>query len=643
MRRTLAQIAGIAPSHRYRDGGHVRGPGTGTSDSINIKASNGEFVLPTDTVRKVGVRRLQDLVDMTHDRAPQKGERHYANGGLVEEETKRPNSFGDAAAVAQSPGTTAVEPPAPAAPPPAAAPAPVAASPSLDDRVSQIPTGGLKAPAADGSQDSWSNTETGRNLTNIASALPGSLGGAIPAVAKTGGAISGGLDAATRLLNAGAGAAAVSALPGSATAETSPTSTVGAGRGLVNPPAVNPSAPLPASPPATADLGTPSSTSPATTSNVTRAGNSYSGTSVAGDITINGQQPRSGGVISAQNMAAADNLAASQGNGARERLLAAGGVQSPVGMSVQEAQRQGLVGARVGYNPAYDTRLTGQGAQPSDQNMTPPDNLAAGQGARARLMAAGTGPGSGPVSPGSFTGGFTGMVGSTSTQGNMLGRTPEQRLRDAEVSASSITNTQRWGGRDARNNPAMLEYRAALQQDSNIRQNQAGADLEAMRQTGSLQREGMQQAGETQRAGIRAQRDDAANQIARGRLTLEQIAAGHTNRSADRIDRAQVELENAKTPETQRSARERLMALAGKAPQNEWGLQVTPATKNMDGSTTHGSVYRYNKTTGETARVDEGQGGPTPPPPKESLVRGKIYQTKAGAMRWNGSGFERVR
>lgn len=610
MRRTLAQIAhGTSQPKKFRDGGHVRGPGTGTSDSIHAKLSAGEFVLPDDTVRKVGVRRLQDLVHETHDPVPQKGKRHYANGGLVEDETKRPNSFGDAAAVAQSPGITPVQSQAPAAPPPpvaAPAPAPVAASPSLTDRVSQIPTGGLKAPAADGSQDSWSNTETGRNLTNIASALPGSLGGAIPAVAKTGGAISGGLDAATRLLNAGAGAAAVGALPGSATAQTSPTSTVGAGRGIVNPPAVNPMAPPPASPPRTlaSIAGLPS-----TTSNVTRDGNSYSGTNVAGDITINGQAPRSGGVISAQNMAAADNLAASQGNGARERLLAAGGVPSPVGMSVQDAQRQGLVGAQVGYNPAYDTRLTGQGTQPSAQNMTAADNLAAGQGARGRLMALAMGPGSGPVSPGSFTGGFTGVVGSTSTQGNMLGRTPEQRLRDAAVSASSITNTQRWGGRDARNNPAMLEYQAALQQDSNIRQNQAGADLEAMRQTGSLQREGMQQTGETQRAGIRAQGVNDSNEIDRGRLRLEQIAAGYTNRAADRLDRAQTELETAKTPETQRSARERLMALAGKAPQNEWGLQVTPGTKNLDGSTTQGSVYRYNKTTGETARVDE-----APPP-----------------------------
>lgn len=546
------------PQHLAR-GGHVRGPGTGTSDSIPAMLSDGEFVIPADTVRKVGVRRLQDLVDMTHAPTGKDSQAtHFADGGTASyadfeqqmaaqraaSKQRAQASFQAMDEEAKAAASAAAG--MPSAPSPSTAPA----TPPVADGVSQIPTGGLTAPPADGSQNRWSNTETGRNLSNMAAALPGSLGAGVPAVMKTGGAISGGIDAATRLLSAGAGAAAISALPGSAGAQTTSTSTAGAGRGIVNPPAVNPSAPFPASPSAAPALSGPSSTAPATTSDVTRVGNSYSGTNVAGDITINGQAPRAGGQVSSQNMTAADNLAGSQGTSvpstsapdARSRLLAAGGVQ---------------------------------------------DN--------------------GPVMPGSFTGGYSGTVGSTSTYGNMRGRSPEQRLRDAEVSASSITNKPEWGGRGAQNNPAMLEFRAALQQDSNIRQNQAGAELEAQRQAGSLQREGMQQSGETQRTNIRAQRDDAANQIARGRLTLEQIAAGYQNRASDRMDRAQAELETAKTPEAQRSARERLLALAGKAPQNEWKLQVTPTTKNPDGSTTDGSVYKWNTQSGETARVDTGQ------------------------------------
>ncbi|CAN7366642.1 hypothetical protein [Acidovorax sp. LjRoot117] len=587
MRRTLAQIAAATIPH-YRDGGRIRGPGTGTSDSVNIKASNGEFIMPTDTVRKVGARRLQDLVDMTHEpsgKAPLRG--RYVEGGLVDE--KRPNSFGDAAAATQAPGTTVVQPPAPvpAAPPPVAAPAPAPAA----SAVSQIPTGGLTAPAADGSQDRWSNTETGRNLSNIASALPGSLGGAIPAVARTGGAISGGINAATRLLNAGAGAAAVSALPGAATAQTSPTSAAGAGRGLINPPAVNPSAPTPASPPAVSS--TTSATAPGTTSDVSRVGNSYSGSNVAGDITVNGRTAGGGFMNSGE----------------------ASAQRAPIGMTPEAAQRAGLIGAQVIEGNGARERLmaagTGQApaAQVSQQNMAAADNLAGSQqqDARTRLMALATGGGQAP-------GVQAPMVRNSANDWQA-----RNDLRNLAVGASSITNTPEWSrgatqdwrgrqvGGQADQNGAVAAYNAAQRNDLALRSAQPGLDQAALRENAGLQREGMQQTGETQRTGIRAQGVNDTNQIARGRLSLEQIAAGYTNRSADRMDRAQADLENARTPEGQKSARERLLALAGKAPQNEWGVQVTPATKNADGSSTQGSVWRYNKATGETARVDGGE------------------------------------
>jgi hypothetical protein len=56
-------------------GGKLTGPGTGTSDSIQainmdtgepIRLSNGEYILPADTVRKVGKKALDELVDETH-------------------------------------------------------------------------------------------------------------------------------------------------------------------------------------------------------------------------------------------------------------------------------------------------------------------------------------------------------------------------------------------------------------------------------------------------------------------------------------------------------------------------------------------------------------------------------------------------
>lgn len=119
------------------------------------------------------------------------------------------------------------------------------------------------------------------------------------------------------------------------------------------------------------------SAAPVGAGNVTRVGNSYSGTNVTGDsITINGKTPGGGfmvagglaaralaqqdasqvGQISSQNMNAADGLAAramAQQSSASQR--------SPVGMTVEQAQQQGLIGERVGYNPAYDQRINQSG------------------------------------------------------------------------------------------------------------------------------------------------------------------------------------------------------------------------------------------------------------------------------------------
>lgn len=56
-------------------GGAIRGPGTGTSDEVQaknkdtgepIRLSNGEYILPADTVRKVGKAALDKLVEDTH-------------------------------------------------------------------------------------------------------------------------------------------------------------------------------------------------------------------------------------------------------------------------------------------------------------------------------------------------------------------------------------------------------------------------------------------------------------------------------------------------------------------------------------------------------------------------------------------------
>lgn len=79
IRRGAAVVVGAGqvtgPAEGYATGGIVRGPGTGTSDSILARLSNGEFVMRRDAVLRYGLRHLEE---MNRLRAPR-----YADGGLV--------------------------------------------------------------------------------------------------------------------------------------------------------------------------------------------------------------------------------------------------------------------------------------------------------------------------------------------------------------------------------------------------------------------------------------------------------------------------------------------------------------------------------------------------------------------------------
>ena len=170
-------------------GGMVRGPGTGTSDSIPDEAEPGTYIMPADSTAAIGPSALEKMgtvpvrlsdgemklppeqvmaigeavlklmKDATHtpvngedggqtdaevegdddargfnpaDRMAQMPEQMYADGGMVD--PNRPRSFGDAAAVANDPTTTQVRTSAmdsfgrPPAAAPVAAPAPALGS-----------------------------------------------------------------------------------------------------------------------------------------------------------------------------------------------------------------------------------------------------------------------------------------------------------------------------------------------------------------------------------------------------------------------------------------------------------------------------------------------------------------------------------
>lgn len=219
----------------------------------------------------------------------------------------------------------------------------------------------------------------------------------------------------------------------------------------------------------------------------------------------------------------------------------------------------------------------------------------------------------------------------------------ENDLRNARVSASSITAN---GGRfdqtrKGQISPQAATYAAMLGTDQALQQAQPGMAQAAMRENAGLQREGMQQTGANQRAGM-------GFQTAQQRLAMDQETQGFANRAAQQSEQLRnTLLDPNATPEQRKQAQQALMTLQGKSANGEWGVQVTPATKNVDGSTTAGSIVRYNKATGQTEVVGQpGQGGGAQPSanhlaalkanPKQAAQFDEVYGPGAAARALKG-------
>jgi len=146
--------------------------------------------------------------------------------------------------------------------------------------------------------------------------------------------------------------------------------------------------------------------------------------------------------------------------------------------------------------------------------------------------------------------------------------------------------------------------------------------------------------------------DEAQGGARMGLDILRQTDEAKTN--AMRRDATGMEIEKAKAldaarqeylaagddPAKQKAAAKKLAVLNGKSKDDEWGVQVTPATKNLDGTTTPGSVYKYNKATGEVVPVQgmdaggqQAQAGAKPS--SDGLVAGQAYPRKLNGVTAN--------
>lgn len=59
--KNMWESKGFKRVPKFKKGGEVKGPGTGTSDSVDIKASNGEFVVSEKGVKKIGKKALEQI------------------------------------------------------------------------------------------------------------------------------------------------------------------------------------------------------------------------------------------------------------------------------------------------------------------------------------------------------------------------------------------------------------------------------------------------------------------------------------------------------------------------------------------------------------------------------------------------------
>ena len=312
-----------------------------------------------------------------------------------------------------------------------------------------------------------------------------------------------------------------------------------------------------------------------------------------------------------------------------DQRIAAGAQQAPAA-ATQPASAMVAPGAYRNAPGQYSDNAAGMAmpagftGQPSAQNMAAADALA------ARQTPAGFQP------AGSQPAGVQAPVVRNSTN-DWAAR---KALENMATAASSITNRPEWQsgsttiagstrGPKGEGDPEgkVAAYKAALANDLALQQAQPGMDKAAMDGNTALQREGIQQAGATGRTAMQEQGDTAReagrNALAGEEMGLKRTAAGFQTRALQRVENLQTRYEAEKDPAKRSELARQLREIQGKEQPSEWGIQVTPTTKNADGSTTEGSVIRYNKATGQAERVDTGANRNSAPYPDGTRLNGK--------------------
>lgn len=620
----------------------ARGFSPGSGEKVPVNLSNGEFKLPPEQVHAVGVQALDQIKNATHAPVAARGfapgavpveneqpRMFFANGGVVDEEARRN------AAIQQIP-TGGIA--SPQRQPPAAMASAASAQPAGQPLDAQAAADRAKIGAAwDTVKDV--NDSAGRAIADVATMVPRGLAGAYDsAVVRP--MRAAGVNASylsPSLVPNGVDPSSMTPFTDQKRMQQQPAAAAQPakpGYGAASADFAGPPAPA-AGEPNTADAPLPRGGSSSAAQpgygpigdRTTLTNEQAAIMNPAGRVTMtrgaNGNMEFSGNNVSGQVSYNDANGKAFAGGGLP---MPGGGSQGFANFSVAPAGADVATGPNGSY--AYATSgsgvrgLRGQGGDAGSNGGRTTDGIdvrglsgpAADQYAREVRQAQAinrSGPSSTSYDP------------------------ARERERKALVSAlttalpeaQGITAAQRQG---------LLALQAQEANQTQARVNNDVA-LEQTQMQASTQRDiaAMREAGESGRAGAR-------NAIDQGRLGLEQQVRGFDVLAGERQEKLHQKYEAAKTPEEKSAIAQQIRDLSGKQQDSPWKVQVTPATKNADGSTTDGSIYRYNTQTGEVERADAAARGAPPAAPQESSKRvvGQTYTAPNGkTVKWTVNGW----
>lgn len=517
----------------------------GSGDGVPVQLSNGEFKLSPEQVQAIGAAVLEQIKNATHtptgrgfnpqEAAPQDPTRSFfADGGLVEDERKKqvsPNNIypqGSPAAGANIYGGVGLDglgsdnQSAQSASRVAGAPGVVrsgnnyTAAPA-QPAVQQQPQGFTYADnnrtVGQDIKDSWAKGNYGEAAGKTVAGTVGMF--TTPIIGGASAAMDGAKGFGRGLFGMEANAA-----PAPATPATKSTPKLEAAGQALTATTAAPTAPTPAAPQDAATTASTTEASQATqvAPGIYRSGNSYSD--------------------SAAGAAAWDTS------------------RSPVGLTVDQAQREGLIGQKAGYNPAFDQRLNGSGGAPTAQNLAAADALAQRSQAEslARVMANMQAQHSAQASSAK---GFSPASGSNFEYLKDLRDPRTLALRNAAAGSTIFRNpAEELIANKARNTRVAGVEATINQQTRDAQQSATSLHQEAMRQQAALTQGLMRETGETGRANSR-------NAIESGRLGLESQVKGFDIRKGQRMEALQQQYDAAKTPEEQAKVAKRIRELSG--------------------------------------------------------------------------------